>query len=99
MKRKSFAEKVVKIVSGIPRGKTMTYGEIAKRAGSPKAARAVGNILNRCYKSCIKRDGKTIPCHRVIRLDGKIGGYAGGEKQKIKLLAKENSPARERGNH
>ncbi len=60
----------------------MTYGQVAKLAGNPGAARAVGNILNKNYDPAI-------PCHRVIRADGKIGGYNRGEKQKIKLLQRE----------
>ena len=87
----SFSEKVVKIVGRIPRGSLMTYREVAQRAGSPKAARAVGNILNRHYVECLVRKKPTIPCHRVVRSDGKIGGYARGEKEKRRLLKKEKS--------
>lgn len=65
---KSFKEKVYGIVKKIPKGKVLTYKEVAKRAGSPKASRAVGNILHK------NKDPK-IPCHRVIRGDGKVGGY------------------------
>ncbi len=53
-------------------------------AGNPKASRAVGNILNKNYD-------KTIPCHRVIRSDGKTGGYNRGSKNKIKILKKEGA--------
>ena len=60
----------------------MTYGEVARRAGNPRAARAVGAILHTNY------DPK-IPCHRVIRSDGKIGGYNRGSKSKIKKLKSE----------
>lgn len=77
-----FADKVLKAVSKIPRGNVLTYKETARRSGKPKAYRAVGNILNK------NRDPK-IPCHRVIRSDGKIGGYNKGTKIKIKLLKKE----------
>lgn len=55
---------------------------IAKLAGKPRAWRAVGNILNK------NRDSK-IPCHRVIRANGKVGGYQKGNKNKINLLKKE----------
>ena len=72
------------IVKTIPAGQTVTYKEVALRAGSPQAARAVGNILNSNYDP-------TIPCHRVIRSDGKIGGYNRGEKLKIKKLKKEKA--------
>lgn len=60
----------------------MSYGEVARMAGSPGAPRAVGNILNKNY------DAK-IPCHRVIRSDGKFGGYNRGEKQKREILSSE----------
>jgi len=83
-KKKMFKEKVLKIASKIPKGKTLTYKKVAKLSGNKKAYRAVGNILN---KNC---DPK-IPCHRVIRSDGKIGGYNRGEKEKIKILKKEGA--------
>lgn len=86
----AFKQKVIQVVSKIPSGKTMTYGEVAQSAGSPKAARAVGNILNLHYKDCIKNGKKTIPCHRVVRSDGKTGGYALGGKKKKELLQLES---------
>jgi len=79
-----FKEKVYEIVKKIPKGKVMTYEEVAKMAGRPKAYRAVGNILNRNYDS-------KIPCHRVIRSDQKTGGYNRGPDEKIKLLKKEGA--------
>jgi O-6-methylguanine DNA methyltransferase len=79
---KSFKEKVLEVVKKIPKGKTMTYAEVAKKAGSPKAFRAVGNILNKNYNA-------SIPCHRVICSDGSIGGYNRGSKKKEELLKKE----------
>ncbi len=78
----TFKEKVYEIVAQIPRGETLTYKEVAIRAGNPKAARAVGNILNR------NRNPK-VPCHRVIRSDGKIGGFAFGSAKKVNLLMEE----------
>ena len=76
--------KVYEIVSHIPKGKVMTYGQVAKLAGNPKASRAVGNILNQ------NRDTKKVPCHRVVRSDGAISGYAfGGGKVKSEKLKKE----------
>lgn len=78
----SFSENVYKIVSKIPRGRVMTYKEVAVLSGKPKAYRAVGNILN-------KNRNLKIPCHRVIRSDEKIGGYNRGEKKKIEILKKE----------
>jgi O-6-methylguanine DNA methyltransferase len=84
-----FSQKVIQLVAKIPRGKVLTYKEVAKRAGNEKAARAVGNILNAYYKYCMENKKHTIPCHRVVRSDGKIGGYALGSKKKKKLLELE----------
>jgi len=78
----SFAKKIFAIVANIPKGKTMTYKQVAEKAGKPKASRAVGNILNKNYDS-------QIPCHRVIRSDGKIGGYNRGEENKKRILEEE----------
>jgi len=78
----SFRGRVFKAVSSIPRGKVLTYREVAKRAGNPGASRAVGNLLKQNY------DPK-MPCHRVVRADGKIGGYNRGEKLKVKKLKEE----------
>lgn len=77
-----FKDKVYKIVRRIPEGKLLTYKKVAKLAGSALAWRAVGNILN-------KNKNPKIPCHRVIRSDGKIGGFNKGTKNKISLLKKE----------
>ena len=60
----------------------MTYKEVAKRAGNEKASRAVGNILH-------KNHNPKIPCHRVVRSDGKVGGYNRGSEEKVKILRKE----------
>ena len=79
----TFKERVLKIVHKIPRGKTLSYKEIARLALSPRAYRAVGNILNK------NRDFKDIPCHRVILSDGGVGGYVLGEKLKMNLLKSE----------
>jgi O-6-methylguanine DNA methyltransferase len=80
---KSFADRVRAVVRDIPRGKTMSYKEVALYAGSPNASRAVGSIMKGNYD-------KTVPCHRVIRSDGKIGGYnRGGTKKKMEMLKKE----------
>lgn len=71
------------VASQIPKGETMTYGDVARRAGKPNAYRAVGSILGK------NRDTR-VPCHRVIRSDGGMGGYAfGGIKRKTEILAKE----------
>ena len=78
----SFTARVYGVVMKIPKGQVLTYKEVARRAGHPDASRAVGNILN---KNCNPK----IPCHRVVRSDGKIGGYNRGAKNKIKLLKAE----------
>lgn len=62
----------------------MTYKKVALCAGAPRAYRAVGNILNTNYDT-------DIPCHRVIRSDGTIGGYNRGSKQKRVKLKKEGA--------
>ena len=76
-----FQKKVFAVVAKIPCGKTLTYKEVAKRAGNPRAYRAVGNILNKNYDP-------RIPCHRVVRSDGTPGRYNRGQAQKIKILRK-----------
>lgn len=78
----SFPEKVYQVVKTIAKGKVLTYKKVASLAGRPAAWRAVGNILN-------KNRNTEIPCHRVIRSDGKIGGYKRGIKNKISLLKRE----------
>lgn len=84
MKRISstFKEKVFGVVKGIGRGETMTYKEVARAAGSPRAFRAVGNILNTNYD-------EAIPCHRIVRSDGKTGGYNRGAERKAELIKSE----------
>lgn len=83
MKKKTFTERVHEVVKGIPKGKTMTYAEVAKRAGSPKAFRAVGSILKKNFDP-------TIPCHRVIRSNGSVGDYnRGGSEAKERILRGE----------
>lgn len=77
-----FAKRVLAVVRNIPRGKTLTYKEVAKQAGRPRAYRAVGNILKKNFNP-------EIPCHRVIRSDGKLGGYNRGTRKKAVLLRLE----------
>lgn len=80
---KSFTEKVHEVVKGIPKGKVLTYGEVARNAGNSKAVRAVGTILRKNFNP-------DIPCHRVIRADGRVGNYnRGGEEVKKRILRKE----------
>jgi len=82
--KKSFSEKIFAVVKRIPRGATLTYKEVARRSGKPKAYRAVGNILNKNYTSAI-------PCHRVVRSDGGVGGYNKGTAAKARLLKQERA--------
>ena len=84
MKTKPFKDKVLEVVRKIPKGKTLTYKEVAVLAGRPRAWRAVGNILHK------NRDSE-IPCHRVIKSDGNLGGYNRGKKTKRKLLESEGA--------
>ncbi len=79
---KNFTQKVYDVVVTIPKGNVLTYKEVARRAGNENACRAVGNILNKNYNP-------DIPCHRVVRSDGKVGGYNRGSNEKIKILKKE----------
>ena len=72
------------IVAKISKGKTLSYKEVAARAGNPKAARAVGAILRTNFD-------QKIPCHRVIRSDGKLGGYNRGTAQKVMRLRAEGA--------
>ncbi len=82
-----FKAKVLSIVKAIPKGQTMTYGEVAKKAGSPQAARAVGALMR-------QNKDKKIPCHRVVGSKG-LGGYNGLRgKSKEKLLIAEGVAAR-----
>lgn len=79
----SFRDRVFAAVKSIPIGQTLTYAEVAVRAGNPKAARAVGQILKQNY-------GPKIPCHRVVSKNG-IGGYNRGVKKKLALLKAEGA--------
>ena len=82
-----FKQKVVEIVKQIPAGKTLTYSRVATLAGNAKAARAVGMIMSKNYDPAI-------PCHRVIRSDGTMGGYnrgGGAAKQRLLLDEKQKS--------
>ena len=77
-----FQTKVYNVVACIPKGQVCTYKQVAYLAGRPTAWRAVGNILKKNYDS-------DIPCHRVIRSDGKPGGYNRDTAKKISLLLAE----------
>jgi O-6-methylguanine DNA methyltransferase len=84
MQKISFTERVYAVVRQIKKGETLTYNEVARCAGSPRAVRAVGNILNKNYNP-------EIPCHRVVRSDGTTGGYNRGTEQKARLLTEERN--------
>jgi O-6-methylguanine DNA methyltransferase len=86
----TFKAKVLKIVKGIKRGEVLSYKEVARRAGRPRAYRAVGNILSKNFNL-------EIPCHRVVRSDGRIGGYNRGARDKEKLLETEGSVKQKHG--
>jgi O-6-methylguanine DNA methyltransferase len=83
--KKSFAERVRAVVRAIPRGSVMTYGDVARRAGAPGAARAVGTVMSRNFDP-------GIPCHRVIRADGRTGRYNRGADKKMRILRAEGVP-------
>lgn len=75
-----FQRAVLDAASGLEFGEAVTYTEIARRIGRPKASRAVGNALGRNPVPII------VPCHRVVRTDGSLGGYTGGLRYKRTLL-------------
>ncbi len=79
-----FVCQVYTIVAKIPAGKVLSYKDVAERAGSPKASRAVGMAMKK------NPDITNVPCHRVVGSDGKMHGYSmGGESIKIEKLKKE----------
>jgi O-6-methylguanine DNA methyltransferase len=80
----TFTEKVLKVVSRIPKGKTLSYKQVAEKAGSPGASRAVGSILKQNYDPAV-------PCHRVIKSNGEIGEYNRGKENKLIILRKEGA--------
>ena len=80
---KSFNEKCYSLLRKVPKGKVTTYGELAKAVGSPKAARAVDNAMNK------NPYAPKVPCHRVVGSDGSMTGFASGIKDKIKMLEEE----------
>jgi O-6-methylguanine DNA methyltransferase len=79
-----FTEKVLAIVKKIPKGKTLSYKQVADKAGSPNAFRAVGSILKKNYR-------EDVPCHRVIKSSGEVGEYNRGKENKINILRKEGA--------
>ncbi len=79
----TFSETIRSIVRNIPKGEVRTYAAVAREAGNPRAARAVANVMAANFDPAI-------PCHRVIRTDGRAGGYnRGGTDAKRAILASE----------
>lgn len=82
----TFTQKVLAAVKKIKPGTTLSYKQVAQLAGSPLAARSVGSIMK-------KNHDPSVPCHRVIRADGKPCGYnRGGHTRKKQLLDEEKQP-------
>jgi methylated-DNA-[protein]-cysteine S-methyltransferase len=80
-----FNRTVLSELARVPYGEVVTYGELASRAERPKAARAVGTVMNRNPLPIV------LPCHRVIGANGKLVGYAGGLERKEQLLRLEGA--------
>ena len=78
-----FTRRVLEVVAGIPYGETRSYGEVASAAGSPRSARAVGNVMAGNPFPVL------VPCHRVIRSTGDAGGFGGGGQLKVWMLEME----------
>lgn len=78
----SFRARVLGVVRRIPAGRVATYGDVAAAAGSPRASRAVGNIMRECRSA-------GVPCHRVIAAGGRLGGFGGNLQLKRELLRVE----------
>ncbi|MFA6171011.1 MAG: MGMT family protein [Patescibacteria group bacterium] len=78
-----FENEVLEVIKKIKKGRVSTYREAARALGRPKAARAVGNALNK------NPHAPKVPCHRIVKSDGALGGYAGGAKKKAELLGRE----------
>jgi len=90
-----FACKVLKVCKEIPLGQTISYCQLAERTGFPNAARAVGSVLAKNPLPLV------VPCHRVVRSDGKIGNFSapGGAKIKKKMLKHEKQVATKTQRH
>lgn len=79
----TFREAVLSVVRGIPEGEVLSYRMVAEKSGYPGSARAVGNLMK-------QNVDVTVPCHRVIQNDGRVGAYnRGGAPAKIAILKNE----------
>lgn len=90
----SFQQAVHQIVQAVPRGRVITYGDVARVVGAPGASRAVGTVMAH------NPNTKVTPCHRVVRSDGTVGWYGGGpedSRKKITLLRGEGVPVADDG--
>lgn len=85
----AFARRVLSIVGRVPPGQVLTYGDVARLAGRPGAARAVGNILRTA-------DAPGLPYHRIVAAGGRVGGYGRSPYLKVALLAAEGLVIRRR---
>jgi methylated-DNA-[protein]-cysteine S-methyltransferase len=81
----AFNRRVLRELARVPYGEVVTYGDLAARAARPRAARAVGTVMNRNPLPIV------LPCHRVIGANGKLVGYAGGLERKETLLRLEGA--------
>ena len=85
----SFSEKVWRVVCAIPKGQVLSYAAVAKKAGFPGAARAVGTLMKQNFDPAR-------PCHRVVRSDGVLGQYnRGGTAAKARILKREGVTVKE----
>jgi methylated-DNA-[protein]-cysteine S-methyltransferase len=80
-----FSREILKRLARVPHGETTTYGALARAAGRPHAARAVGTVMNRNPIPIV------LPCHRVVGANGSLTGYAGGLDRKELLLKLEGA--------
>jgi methylated-DNA-[protein]-cysteine S-methyltransferase len=80
-----FTLRVLSELARVPYGQTATYGELAERAGNPRASRAVGTVMNR------NRIPIVLPCHRIVGSSGELVGYGGGLDRKERLLRLEGA--------
>lgn len=87
----AFQQRVWQALQKIPAGATVSYSEIARRIGAPRSARAVAAAC------AINKLAVAIPCHRVVRKDGSLSGYAWGVERKRALLDREASRSRDGG--